>query len=84
MILEIQSHWETIFTLLTQIKFRAEAGQFFSLKSIINPDDKVNSAVAETPLELTMVKYEELDKVLSGTDKNLSALLKSLISQGIN
>ena len=65
-------------------KFRAEAGQFFCLKSIINPDDKVNSAIAETSLELTMVKYEELDKVLSGTDKNLSALLKSLISQGIN
>ena len=66
------------------IKFKAKAGQFFSLKSIINPDDKVNSAVAETELELTMVKYEELDKVLKGTDKNLSALLKSLISQGIN
>lgn len=65
-------------------KFRAEAGQFFSLKSIINPEEKVSSAYAETALELTMVKYQELEKVLTGTDKNLSALLKSLISQGIN
>ena len=66
------------------VKFKAEAGQFFSLKSIINPEDRVNSALADTMVELTMVKYQELEKVLSGTDKNLSALLKSLISQGIN
>ena len=65
-------------------KFKAEAGQFFSLKSILNPEDKVNSAMADTMVELTMVKYNELEKGLSGTDKNLSALLKSLISQGIN
>ncbi len=65
-------------------KFKAEAGQFFSLKSIINPEDRVNSAMADTMVELTMVKYNELEKVLSGTDKNLSALLKSLISQGIH
>ena len=58
------------------IKFKAKAGQFFSLKSIINPDDKVNSAVAETELELTMVKYEELDKVLKGTDKKSERIIE--------
>ena len=30
-----------------------------------------------------IINFSELEKLLKGTDKNLSALIKSLISQGI-
>ena len=63
--------------------FFAKKGQFFCLKQLIDPDEKVVSAVAETDLDLTIINYSELEKLLKGTDKNLSALIKSLISQGI-
>ncbi len=63
--------------------FLAHKGQFFCLKQIIDPDEKVVTAVAETDLDLTIINFSEFEKVLKGTDKNLSALIKSLISQGI-
>ena len=63
--------------------FSAEKGQFFCLKQLIDSDEKVVHAVAETDLELTIINFSELEKLLKGTDKNLSALIKSLISQGI-
>ena len=63
--------------------FFAHEGQFFCLKQLIDADERVMSAVAETDLDLTIINYSELDKLLKGTDKNLSALIKSLISQGI-
>ena len=56
---------------------------FFCLKQLIDPDEKVVNAVAETDLDLTIINFSELEKLLKGTDKNLSALIKSLISQGI-
>ena len=65
------------------IPFSAQSGQFFCLKPLIDPDEKVVNAVAEKDLELTMINFSELEKLLKGTDKNLSALIKSLISQGI-
>ena len=55
----------------------------FCLKQLIDPDEKVVNAVAETDLDLTIINFSELEKLLKGTDKNLSALIKSLISQGI-
>ena len=57
--------------------------EFFCLKQLIDPDEKVVNAVAETDLDLTIINFSELEKLLKGTDKNLSALIKSLISQGI-
>ena len=63
--------------------FFAKKGQFFCLKQLIDADEKVVSAVGETDIDLTIINYSELDKLLKGTDKNLSALIKSLISQGI-
>ena len=65
------------------IPFLAQKGQFFCLKQLIDPDEKVVTAVAETDLDLTIINFSELEKVLKGTDRNLSALIKSLISQGI-
>ena len=53
------------------------------LKQLIDPEEKVVNAVAETDLDLTIINFSELEKLLKGTDKNLSALIKSLISQGI-
>ena len=63
--------------------FSAQKGQFFCLKQLIDSDEKVVNAVAETDLDLTIINFSELEKLLKGTDKNLSALIKSLISQGI-
>ena len=54
-----------------------------NLKNVESSDEKVVNAVAETDLDLTIINFSELEKLLKGTDKNLSALIKSLISQGI-
>ena len=64
-------------------RFLAQKGQFFCLNQLIDQDEKVVTAIAETDLDLTIINFSELEKLLKGTDKNLSALIKSLISQGI-
>ena len=63
--------------------FSAQKGHYFCLKQLIDQQEILVNAVAETDVDLTIINISELEKLLKGTDKNLSALIKSLISQGI-
>ena len=65
------------------VNFSAAKGEFFGVCGVLIPDQQLTSAVAVDDCELTAFSYEELSELLNGVDKNLSALLRSIILQGI-
>ena len=63
--------------------FTASDGEFFGICGVLIPDQQLTSAIAVDDSELTAFSYEDISGLLNGVDKNMSALLRSIILQGI-